>query len=75
MPDDERVSIRFLVCISGLDVHRIPGEVVDLPRAEAALWADGERAEYVDSPRIRAGVEIETTEAPRAPRRASGRRG
>lgn len=40
--------IRIKTPVSGADFAWRPGEVVDLPDAEAAKWADGVRAEYAD---------------------------
>lgn len=40
--------IRILQAISGLDFSWAPGELVDVPDDEAAVWADGDRAELVD---------------------------
>lgn len=37
----------MLTSVSGQDFAWAPGEVVDLPGAEAAQWADGVRAELV----------------------------
>lgn len=39
--------IRLLTSVSGPGFVWAPGEVVDLPGAEAAAWADGVRAELV----------------------------
>ncbi|PVD01343.1 hypothetical protein [Streptomyces sp. CS014] len=39
--------IRLLTSVSGRGFAWAPGEVVDLPGAEAAAWADGVRAELV----------------------------
>ncbi|MFE7360664.1 MULTISPECIES: hypothetical protein [Streptomyces] len=39
--------IRMLTSVSGRGFAWAPGEVVDLPGAEAAQWADGVRAELV----------------------------
>lgn len=41
-------QIRIKTPIAGSDFSWRPGEVVDLPAAEAAKWADGQRAEYVN---------------------------
>jgi hypothetical protein len=41
-------EIRIKTPIAGGDFSWRPGEVVDLPAAEAAKWADGQRAEYVN---------------------------
>lgn len=47
--------IRILQAVSGLDFTWTPGDVVDLPGAEASKWADGYRAELVtDDPPARA---------------------
>jgi hypothetical protein len=43
-------AIRMLVGVSGSDFSWRPGQVLDLPEAEAAAWADGERAVYLDPP-------------------------
>lgn len=40
--------IRIKTPVSGADFAWRPGEVVDLPDAEAAKWVDGVRAEYAD---------------------------
>ncbi|MFO7164911.1 MAG: hypothetical protein DIU75_016400 [Mycolicibacterium hassiacum] len=40
--------IRLLVSVAGLDFSWRSGEVVELPAAEAAKWADGERAVFAD---------------------------
>lgn len=42
--------IRILQAVAGLDFSWAPGDVVELGDEEAAAWADGERAELVDSP-------------------------
>ncbi|MBK3542538.1 hypothetical protein [Streptomyces sp. MBT60] len=39
--------IRLLTSVSGRGFAWAPGEVVDLPGAEATVWADGVRAELV----------------------------
>ncbi|KPL29071.1 hypothetical protein JI76_28530 [Streptomyces anulatus] len=39
--------IRLLTSVSGPGFVWVPGEVVDLPGAEAAAWADGVRAVMV----------------------------
>ncbi|MEU5716560.1 hypothetical protein AB0G71_12345 [Streptomyces sp. NPDC020403] len=39
--------IRLLTSVSGRGFAWAPGEVVDLPGAEAAAWADGVRAVMV----------------------------
>ncbi|MFH9761317.1 hypothetical protein ACH4MJ_04180 [Streptomyces anulatus] len=49
--------IRLLTSVSGRGFAWAPGEVVDLPGAEAAAWADGVRAELVR------GEQTETPEA------------
>ncbi|MFD3741585.1 hypothetical protein [Streptomyces sp. NPDC058629] len=49
--------IRLLTSVSGRGFAWAPGEVVDLPGAEAAVWADGVRAELVR------GEQPETPEA------------
>ncbi|MFD7093393.1 hypothetical protein [Streptomyces xanthophaeus] len=42
--------IRILQGVSGDGFSWIAGDVVDLPEAEAAKWADGDRAERIDPP-------------------------
>lgn len=42
--------IRILQGVSGLDFSWAPGDVVDLDDDAAALWADGYRAQYDDTP-------------------------
>lgn len=37
--------IRVLQSVSGLDFSWSPGDLVDLPDEQAAVWADGVRAE------------------------------
>lgn len=44
----ETRRVRFLVSVGGLHYSYTPGEIYELPAAEAAKWADGERAEYAD---------------------------
>ncbi|TXS36929.1 hypothetical protein [Streptomyces sp. OR43] len=41
-------SIRILEAISGADFSWQPGDLVDLPEKQAAVWADGHRAERVE---------------------------
>ncbi|MGW1039331.1 hypothetical protein [Streptomyces sp. NPDC002547] len=41
-------TIRILQGISGADFSWAPGDLVDLDEDQAAVWADGERAELVD---------------------------
>ena len=43
-------QVRILVSVAGPDFSWIPGQIVDLPIAEAAKWADGVRGEYVNMP-------------------------
>ncbi|MEU0716836.1 hypothetical protein ABZ498_06595 [Streptomyces lavendulocolor] len=71
-------QIRMLVSVAGADFVWEPGQVVDLPGAEAAKWADGQRAVMVR------GEPVETPEASRAapetttrarPRRTAVRKG
>lgn len=40
--------IRVLQSVAGLDFSWSPGEIVDVDKATAAAWADGERAELVE---------------------------
>ncbi|MET9957037.1 hypothetical protein ABZ135_36555 [Streptomyces sp. NPDC006339] len=59
--------IRMLTSVAGDGFAWAPGEVVDLPGAQAAAWADGVRAVLVRS------EEPETPEAP-APERTARKR-
>lgn len=60
--------IRMLTSVSGDGFVWHPGQVVDLPGAEAAKWADGRRAVLVrDDP-------PETPEAAPSPERAARKR-
>lgn len=46
------MRVRILTSIAGTDFSWAPGEVVDMPDAEAEKWCDGERAERVaDAPK------------------------
>ncbi|KUH38388.1 MULTISPECIES: hypothetical protein [Streptomyces] len=54
--------IRMLVSVAGAGFSWQPGQVVDLPGAEAAKWADGVRAvlirdEPMETPERAAGAE------------------
>lgn len=66
--------IRLLTSVSGRGFAWAPGEVVDLPGAEAAAWADGVRAELVrdeqpETPEAAAAVRPERTRKRTAARR------
>lgn len=70
--------IRMLVSVAGADFVWEPGQVVDLPGAEAAKWADGQRAvmvrsEPVETPEASQPVPEATTKT--RPRRAAARKG
>lgn len=54
--------VKFLQAVGGTDRSYTPGEVVDLPGAEATAWADGVRAELVR------GEPVETPEESSAQR-------
>lgn len=42
--------IRVLEAVGGLDFSWLPGDLVELPDAQAEQWADGHRAEWADTP-------------------------
>jgi hypothetical protein len=46
----ETRRIRLIVSVGAPGCAWAPGEIVELPADEAAKWADGERAVYVDDP-------------------------
>ncbi|GGY81153.1 hypothetical protein CP967_08635 [Streptomyces nitrosporeus] len=61
--------IRLLTSVSGPGFVWVPGEVVDLPGAEAAAWADGDRAvmvrdEQPDTPEAAAARSERTRKRP-----------
>ncbi|MEU1122133.1 hypothetical protein ABZ371_00735 [Streptomyces sp. NPDC005899] len=66
--------IRLLTSVSGRGFAWAPGEVVDLPGAEAAQWADGVRAvmvrdEQPDTPETTAARPERARKRTTAPRR------
>lgn len=68
------VRVRFLQAVGGDEFSYAPGEEVDLPGAQAEMWADGVRAELVrgesaETPEksvARRSGQVETTAAPPA---------
>ncbi len=64
MSGDQSVAVRLLVAVAGADFSWTPGQEVDMPPEQAAIWADGVRGEYV-SP----APAVETTDAQPRPRR------
>lgn len=64
-------KVRVLQPVAGVDFSWTPGEIVELPAAEAAKWADGSRCELVKgstpagSTTPEAAAAVETPERPR----------
>ena len=58
--------IRVLEGIAGADFSWAPGDLVDLPDEQAAVWADGHRAELADREElVDAGLQVEEMATPR----------
>ncbi|WP_406365293.1 hypothetical protein [Streptomyces sp. NBC_00645] len=58
--------IRVLEAIAGADFSWAPGDLVDLPDEQAALWADGHRAELADLEElVDPGLQVEEMTTPR----------
>ncbi|GGZ53243.1 hypothetical protein [Streptomyces rubiginosohelvolus] len=61
--------VQILTAIGGLGFSWQPGQVIDLPDEQAALWADGVRAKRVDdrTPPPPGGVQGDDTSKPQEP--------
>lgn len=73
--------IRVLQSVSGLDFSWSPGDLVDLPDEQAAVWADGVRAEPAEPeqpedppPPVVVGVSDESNTGDEATPKTRGRK-